>query len=145
MQYRVSVMYHHSRRLIAFMVGFLVCETIVSCTIFGIVWRKSTCESSNVYMFPREAESSLALRQHLVSTEPFPEMAMCTITSTPHYFYAIWIPVIFVESSLVLLSLNAGFQWYTNQRVHLVRLGSQSNSPTLWYILLRDSISFPIL
>lgn len=44
MQYRVSVMYQNSRRVIVFMVLCLICETTATCVIFGIHTRESTCK-----------------------------------------------------------------------------------------------------
>lgn len=117
MQYRICCMYKHSRRLIVLVVGGFIVEILSMLAI-----------------------DFLYLLRITVGIEPLPGVHMCVSYPTNWYFVA-WLPVFGYELITLLLGLRAGISYYKESRF----LPFKFRRHPLHFILLRDSILYPIL
>lgn len=116
MQYRIFTMYKQSKRVI-FLAAVAFATEILSMVVIDLLY----------------------LHRINVNTEPHPGIHVCVSHNT-NWFYISWIPIFGYESIILLLGLRAGMQFFKESR----SLPSSNRFP-LHFILLRDSILYPVI
>ncbi|PPQ86939.1 hypothetical protein CVT25_009825 [Psilocybe cyanescens] len=122
MIYRVSCMYGHNRQIIAVLAIAFICE-LTSMII----------------------SQSIANNIHQAVPDPAPGVHICKQDSFPSWAYSIWVPIVFYETVMLILAGAMGISYYKSDRRRVLQDISQSSSPSLLYILVRDSITFPLI
>ncbi|KAF9010774.1 hypothetical protein BDQ17DRAFT_1406070 [Cyathus striatus] len=119
MLHRISVMYGHSRKILFLMLSVYFCEIVTMIIITGI-----------------------ALSRFYVESVIIPDVATIQLAIIPSIISATWAISVIMEALLLILALCAGFRYIVSRR-EIGRL--RSERPSLAFVLIRDSILFPLI
>ncbi|KAF8153041.1 hypothetical protein B0H34DRAFT_721934 [Crassisporium funariophilum] len=120
MIYRVSSMYHHSRKVICTLLACLAVEVAITSTMQALPYRKR----------------SIVLDS--------PEIVSCVEKVFPRWYRILWVPIILFESLIFAMSIWKGVEYYRESYTVNGAIYSDSGK-SLVYTLLRDSILFPFI
>ncbi|KAF5354039.1 hypothetical protein D9756_006951 [Leucocoprinus leucothites] len=120
MQYRISALYRHSRK-------------VITCLVFGFCIEIML----SIVLAARGVSSMKDAELH------FSSLHLCYAPNMPRWYFVLWTPLIGFESLLLGMALWAAFVHSRGIRA-LDRL-AEDDRPTLSYVLMRDSILFPAM
>lgn len=129
-------MYEHSRKIIIFIVTCFICEALAMALFMGLTYKDTHRKYLCCSILPK-----ILTLSSVVTTESIPGLFICAPTSIPHSFYLFWVPIVCFESLLFGMALYVGIQFRRNDILRETIGGNTG----IFYVLLRDSISFPFL
>lgn len=140
MQYRVSAMYRHSRKVIAILVlGFSL--EVLAGVIIAVTGFVSMTSTSSTLSISAGKIQTINTEQELLTLG---HLYLCHSATIPKWYFILWVPMIVFETLLLAMALYPAISHA--QDIKLIReLGVADSAPALSYLLMRDSILFPMM